>query len=72
MLAKVTNRRGDGRTSFRSLIAYITRTTGVILSRGADAHAENIQTSCLSLARDKVKSGVWAVDGRRRQAASFC
>ncbi|WP_421375616.1 Wzz/FepE/Etk N-terminal domain-containing protein [Paraburkholderia sp. DD10] len=22
--------------------------------------------------RDKVKSGVWAVNGRRRQAASFC
>src|SRR5216683_2144590 len=25
-----------------------------------------------ALLRDKVKSGVWAVDGRRRQAASFC
>jgi hypothetical protein len=51
MLAKVTDRRGDGRTSFRSLLAYITRTTGVILDRdaGADSDTENVQTSCLSL-----------------------
>jgi hypothetical protein len=49
MLAKVTDRRGDGRTSFRSLLAYITRTTGVILDRDADADALNVQTSCLSL-----------------------
>lgn len=50
MLAKVTDRRGDGRTSFRSLLAYITRTTGGIPDRYPGADTENFQTSCLSLA----------------------
>ncbi|KLU25097.1 hypothetical protein EOS_16545 [Caballeronia mineralivorans PML1(12)] len=50
MLAKVTDRRGDGRTSFRSLLAYITRTTGGIPDRDPGVDTENFQTSCLSLA----------------------
>jgi len=49
MLAKVTDRRGDGRTSFRSLFAYIVRTTSVILDNAAGVDTERTQTSCLSL-----------------------
>ena len=43
MLAKVTDRRGDGRTSFKSLFTYITRIDG-------DMPQSNIKTNCLSLA----------------------
>jgi len=43
MLAKVTDRRGDGRTSFKSLFAYITRIDD-------DMPQSSIKTNCLSLA----------------------
>jgi hypothetical protein len=47
MLAKVTDRRGDGRTSFKSLLAYITRVDGDMSALNPDA---DVQTNCLSLA----------------------
>ena len=36
----------------------------------ADTHGAPVQVA--KYLRDKVKSGVWAVDSGRRQAASFC
>ncbi|WP_343675912.1 TraI/MobA(P) family conjugative relaxase [Paraburkholderia heleia] len=55
MLAKVPKKRGDGRTSFRSLVAYVTRAEN-------DAADVEVFTNCLSL--DTAPSEMRAVANR--------